>query len=372
MNRFVKTALAIAVAGSAANAGTGDNDWATLDSEISGLASSLQPSQDGMGWAAMIRGVYDYSTSDIATGGGRDVSGVNFKDVDLAFWGNSGAFMYRVSADIDNNEAGLGGGQANFVLEDAFVAWNCGEYFKAMMGQFKPRLLQSGSVDPENLLFINRTVLGSAADFWDMGIQASGNYDQFSWYLSVMNGVDGHEKDAAYALRVEWMMNEGAGEIEGATGSSDTLNGTVGLTWVHDDSFSTGTAGQADDTEAFLLDLNGSVSNFGLGFEVAKTGDTFGAFTDEDYSNLVVPLIIDVDSQPWSLTGSYLINPEWEVGARYEDLDNATNGDDNTVLSLGANWRRDGGKWQVQWSDFDGDTLDGSVFELGYAIGHSR
>jgi hypothetical protein len=45
MNRFVKTALAIAVAGSAAHAGTGDNEWAALDIEKSGLAYTLKPSQ---------------------------------------------------------------------------------------------------------------------------------------------------------------------------------------------------------------------------------------------------------------------------------------------------------------------------------------
>jgi len=374
MNRFVKTALAIAAVGSATYADPGDNDWLELDSEINGLASSLQPSQDGMGWAALLRFAFVYTSDDIGTGGGNDISGFDFQDVDLAFWGNHGAFMWRVSTDIDNNLSGAVN-NANLNLEDAYVRWNCGGYFDATMGQFKPNLIRSANVDPGNLLFINRTVLGSAADFWETGISFGGSWEQLGWSVAVLNGVDGPERDHAYVVRLEWMLGQGAGMYEGAMGSSDMLNATVGLAWLHDDSFSTGTAGQADDTEAYVLDFNGSISNFGFGAEIADLGDTFGAITDEDYNGIASPLILETGSSPWALTGSYLINPEWEVAVRYEDLDNAPDtlgGDDNTVLSLGANWHRDGGKWQIQWSDFDGDNADGSVFQVGYAIGTSR
>src|SRR5262245_23687498 len=98
MNRFVKTALAIAVAGSAANAGTGDNEWAALDGEISGLASSLKPSQDGSGWAVLLRAVYSYSSDDLFTSGGTDadLSGFAFNDIDFAFWGSQGPYSWRL------------------------------------------------------------------------------------------------------------------------------------------------------------------------------------------------------------------------------------------------------------------------------------
>src|SRR5262245_37655483 len=111
MNRLVTTALALAAVGSAANAAPGDTEWLELDSEINGLSSSLTPAQDGMGWAALIRAVYSHSKDDIATGGGGapDLSGFSFNDVDLAFWSNYGPYLLRISADIDSNEAGLGG-----------------------------------------------------------------------------------------------------------------------------------------------------------------------------------------------------------------------------------------------------------------------
>src|SRR5262245_44011635 len=170
MNRFVNTALAIAVAGSAAHAGTGDNEWTALDSEISGLASPLKQSQDGNGWAALLRAVYSYSSDDLFTTGGADpdLNGFAFNDIDLAFWGSQGSYTWRVSADLDGNSGD------DLDLEDAYIRWNCGGYFDGTMGNYKPRLSLSNSVDPEHQLFIDRSALGAAGDWWDNGIGASG------------------------------------------------------------------------------------------------------------------------------------------------------------------------------------------------------
>src|SRR5262249_32229411 len=157
-----KTALAIAVAGSAAHAGTGGNEWAALDSEISGLASTLKPSQDSTGWSVLLRAVFSYSSDDIATGGGNnpDTSGFNFNDADAIFWGNQGPYKWRLSFDIDNNDSGVSGGPNAIILEDAWVSWTCSDYLDAMMGQYKPHLLHSSVVDPEKQIMIDRTVLG--------------------------------------------------------------------------------------------------------------------------------------------------------------------------------------------------------------------
>jgi hypothetical protein len=385
MNRFVKTALALAVAGSAANAGTGDNEWKALDSEISGLASSLKPSQDGMGWSALLRAVYSYSSDDIATGGGAnpDTSGFNFNDVDLAFWGSQGAYTWRVSADIDNNEGGSG---TSFELEDAFIRWACGGYFNAQMGNFKPRVSHSNSVVPEHLLFIDRSAIGSAVDSWDNGIGADGSWEQLKWYVCVMNGSGasggGDVRDHFYLLRGEWDLGTGAGEYEGAMGSSDTLNGTVGLSFINDDTVTT--TGSSTDTSAFLLDFHGSVSQVGFGGEIADIDDDlFGFGTDEDFSNLATPLTFGEDSQPWNVYLSYLVTPEWEVGVRYEMLDNDVVGGsdaagaDNSLVSLVANYYGMGnaGKWQAQYTDISADESgapDGAIFEIGFAVGATR
>jgi hypothetical protein len=392
MNRFVKTALAIAVAGSAANAGTGDNEWTALDSEISGLASSLKPPQDGSGWSLLLRAAYSHSSDDIATGGAGDnpdLSGFSFNDIDVAFWTSYGPYTLRISADIDGNDTGITPGADNSLeLEDAYIRWDCGGYFNATMGNFKPRVSRSNSLDPEHLLFIDRTTLGSAFDAWDNGIGVNGSWEeQLFWYLAILNGFDGHTSDHLYVLRGEWNFGSGAGMYEGAMGSSDTMNGTVGFSFINDDTVS----GQMrSDTSAYLLDFHGKVSNVGFGGEIADIDDDYvGWGTDEDFNNIFSPatsLDIANDSKPWNVYVSYLINPEWEVGVRYEDMDNDevgfgagadAAGADNTLLSLVANWYRpgNGGKWQAQWTDIEADesgASDGSVLEIGFSVGSTR
>jgi hypothetical protein len=386
MNRFAKTALAIVAAGSAANAGTGTdgNEWLELDSAINGLSSSLQPSQDGMSWSALIRAVYSYSSDEIAIGPGAnapDVSGLNFNDVDMAFWGNQGPYAWRVSADISNNEGG--DNSTAFLLEDAYVKWNCGGYFDAMMGNFKPHASRSNSVDPEKMLFIDRSSIGSALDAWDNGIGLRGTWEQAAWYVCMMNGSlanpgGGHTRDHLWMARGEWNLGTGVGDSDGAVGSNDMLNATVGVTFINDDSL--GTTGGNSDQDLWLADFHGNINNVGFGFEVAAINDDISLATDEDFSNTFAPLVLSDDSTPWNVSVSYLINPEWEVGVRYEDLDNndfggvSNAGEDNTLMTVVANWYRNGnaGKWQAQWTDVDGDTLDGSIFEFGYSIGSSR
>ena len=103
MNKFVTTALGLAAVGSVGMADPGDNEWLGLDSEINHLARSLTPAQDGMGWSFLMRIAYVYSSDDIATDnvtgatfGGEDISGFDFNDLDLAFWGSVGDFGWRL------------------------------------------------------------------------------------------------------------------------------------------------------------------------------------------------------------------------------------------------------------------------------------
>jgi hypothetical protein len=244
-------------------------------------------------------------------------------------------------------------------------------------------------VDPEKQLFIDRPVLGSAFDRWDDGIGVSGVQEFINWYFGLLDGSNGHEKDHFYFLRGEYHLGTGAGEYEGAMGSSDQLNATLGLSLVHDD-----TNGDVDgdgdaDNTSWLFDINGSVNNVGFGFEVASLDDDAFFATSADHSNIFdssngtgtpIPtptsaLVLFGDSTPWSVTGSYLLNPEWELAGRYENLDNGDNsGPDNTVLSLGVNWYRTGGRWQAQFSMVDADSAfnDGDILEVGYAVGSTR
>jgi hypothetical protein len=298
----------------------------------------------------------------------------------MAFWGSQGPYRWRVSADILNNDAGTSG--AIFELEDAYIAWMCGEYFDAMMGNFKPHISRSNQVDPENMFFLDRSAVGSSADNWDDGVSINGVWEAFQWFIDLMDGADGHERDHLYVFRGLWNLGSGAGDYDGARGSSDMLNGTVGVTYFNNDTIDKLTDGDDDhDDMGFLVDFHGNVSNIGFGGEVASLGDDVELATDEDFSNVLLPLDFGPDGTPWNVYVTYLVSPEWEVGVRYEDLDNDEDalggaGPDNTLLTLAANWYRSGaaGKWTAQWTNVDADSgnPDGSIFEVGYAIGASR
>jgi len=95
MNLFVKGALALAATSTVGLADPADSsDWLELDSEINSLATTYASSQgDGMGWSGLLRYNYTFSSDDVATGNGDDVSGFDFDDADIAFWGGIGLYQ---------------------------------------------------------------------------------------------------------------------------------------------------------------------------------------------------------------------------------------------------------------------------------------
>jgi hypothetical protein len=426
MNKFVTTALGLAAVGSVGMADPGDSEWLGLDSEINHLASTLTPARDGMGWSFLMRIAYVYSSDDIATDnftgspfGGEDISGFDFNDLDLAFWGSVGDFGWRLSMDLlgeDHLSApigltgyGLGNLSADagdeIQIEDAYAYWDCGEYFTAKMGNFKAPVLRSASLDPENTLFIDRTILGSAFDFWDTGIMASGEQSGFRWAFAMQDGrttavslglgtpsINANEEvDHFYSLRVEFDLGEGGGSYEGSRGGNDDLNATIGVSIVNDDTISVPGTPDGDDT-SFFVDFSGSVGAIGFGAEVALLDDDVTYAIDPDYGHInpqaSTNLLLMGDSTPWALTLSYLLNPDWEVGVRYESLDNGDvtfspvggTGADNTVSSVVVTHYRSGNnaKWQAQYTSVSedgpaGSTFDdGGYFQVGLTLGASR
>jgi hypothetical protein len=373
MNKFVTGALALAAASSVGMAEPADsNEWLELDSEITGLGSSYSSAQDSTGWTALIRTTYTYSTDDIGTGGGRDISGFKFEDVDLAFWGGVGDYSWRISWDV--------GGGSGLDLEDAYVDWDCGEYFTSRMGMYKPRVLMSGSVDPENQLFIDRTAFGSAFDWWDTGVGGMGSYSTIDWYASIQNGDGafggGQTSGHRYSVRGEYHLGTGAAMKETALGANDDLNATFGLTYYGDDTVRGATSGEKG-ASMFALDGRGTAGPIGFGAEIGFLSDELAENlnTAGDFSRgAAFPLNFgdgDDDTTPFSLWASYLLNQEFEGGLRYEDLSNA---DDESVLSVVVNYYLSGNnlKWQGQWSNYSSDQEDGNIFQVGLVVGASR
>lgn len=365
MKRFVTGALAIAATSAVGFAEPADSsDWLELDSEINSLAASRVASQDGMGWTALIRYTYTFSSDDIATAGGDDVSGFKFEDADLAFWGGVGSYQWRVSFDL----ASLG---SELDLEDAYVMWECDEYFTTLAGRYKARVLMSNAIDPEKQLFIDRSALGSAFDFWDEGVAINGTQDVFRWYANLQNGGNGQLSGHGYSVRGEYDFGTGAGMYEGAMGANDDLNGTVGVVYYNNDNIT-------GDAMMFALDARGTYGPFGFGGEIAFIDENLNNVlsTDSDYSRLAITpgalfFADDDDTTPFGLWLSYLINDEFEGGVRWDDLDNFNN---DSVLSVVLNWYRSGNnaKWQAQWTNVDSDGDDGSIFQVGLVLGSTR
>jgi hypothetical protein len=387
MNKFVTSALALAATGSAAYAAPGDSEWLELDREIISLASSLASSQDGLGWTVLLRATATYSDDELLTGDDDvEVSGFKLDDADLAFWGAVGECTWRLSVDFgglsqssSSSEGTPTSSSSDVVLEDAYVRWACGEYLDVQFGQFKPRVSYTNSVDPENQLFIDRTVLGAVYDFWEPGVAANGHYeDFFRWQASLLNGSNGQESDHLYVLRGEFHYGTGAGDIEGAQGANDDINGGVGITYVHDDTLA------GADTDVWVLDARGTFGQFALGFEIANLDDDVLLSTGgSDFSRFSggQPLFLLGDSTPWSLTASFLLNSEFEFGVRYESLDNdefdgGGDGPDNRIIAGVVNWFMSGNncKWQLQVMDVDADNGfdDGLIYSAAFVVGATR
>jgi hypothetical protein len=360
MNKFVTSALALSVAGSLAHAGTSDGEWLELDREIASLATPVtSPAQGGINWSALIR-VNEYYSDDFPSAGGETPSGVGFQDVDLAATGQVGDYTWRISGDFD---AGV------LVLEDAYAKWKCGDMLAAQIGNYKPSFLRSANVSPENMLFSNRTAIGTTFDFWDAGIGVSGSFEDMLMYsLSVMNGDNGVYADHAYFARVEYNLGEGAGNAEGALGAGDELAATIGLSYANFDDLS-GTGG---DDAIYAIDFWGTAGQIGFGAEWANIDEGIAGSTDEDFFAGLTGITFDADSNPYDVTGSFLINEEMEVAVRYEDSDNA---DSVTALSLGFNWYQSGhnAKWQFALTDISSDVSadEGTIWSAGLSLGSS-
>jgi hypothetical protein len=362
MNKFVTSALALSVAGSLAHAGTSDGEWLELDREIASLATPVTSAvQGGINWSALIRVNEYYSTDEPFQSGGENLSGVAFQDIDLAASGQVGDFMWRISGDFDFDI---------LVLEDAYASWQCGDMLSTRIGQYKPSMLRSANVSPENLLFSNRTALGSSFDYWDAGLGVTGSFEDMLVYsLSIMNGVNGAAADHAYYTRVEFNIGEGAGNAEGALGAGDAFAGTAGLSYANFDD----TSGTGGDDAIIAADFAGTVGPFGFSFEIADIDKGLVGGTDEDFfASLGTGVTFDADSNPFDATVSFCINQEMEVALRFEKSDND---DDVNVTSVGFNWYQQGhqAKWQFAYSNIssDVDADEGSIFSAGLSLGSS-
>lgn len=349
MNKFVLSALALTTTGGLAVAGTGSEEWLTLDREIESLASTLAPQATGLTVNGFVRSSYVNSGDPVVVAPPADLGGFNLDNVRLSVTGAVGDFSVHVSVEGSSSATGAatflpfvtGSGGAVGVL-DAYAAWNINEMLKVTMGQFLPPFLANASINENHLLFLNHTVNGQHWSGRDTGVMLSGQYDMFGFWVSIVNGVDSVADDLAYTLRGEFnAMGGGVGStVEGAYGSAQGNQLTVGAGYYSDD-------GTVTDNVAFAVDATFASGPISAAAEIVDYDTGAAAF--------VGPILLAGDRTSWAAQGGFMLVPDrWEAALRYEDLDTVTS---TAVITAGINYYLVGhdAKWQLNFATVTDD-----------------
>lgn len=375
MNKFVYTALVATLASSTGFAT--ETDWPELDRELEALSSTLNTQNTGgpqlSGW---IITAVDFS-GDVMPNGVDDLTGASLRSVRLNVAGSTADYGYKVSTD-------LAGGTA--VLLDAYGQLNFTENFSMQMGNFKTPFLASQMRAAKRELFLERTFvsggsignLGSSIPGYmladpnaitagrDAGVMFFGNFaDSIGWWLSLQNGQDAAANNYRFTGRLAWdAMGEGAGQmVDGAYNSGDGTNMTIAVAYTEDSSEtdSTGTplASMGNDTEKLGGEVYITSGPFYLGGEIVSNGTNVG------------------DNTPFTVTGSYLFNGDWEVALRYQGHDDtpvmvnavADLAESTAAVVLNKYVSGHDVKWQLQYANSTFTTADDiGVVSLGLVL----
>jgi len=365
MKTILYGALALGAFGSLATANTeAKSTWLGLDEELHALSSNLTTQTGGPTFGAVIKTVYTHSEDEVfGATPTEDISGFELYNARLWAEGQAGDFGWRLSFDFGEeveNDTPTDGPD----LLDAYATWNIAEQFQLTWGQFQFPTLMSNSDTPEELLFINRSALGQALYTWDLGVMVGGDYEQIRWNFALQNGADEASEEYRLSGRVEFDL--GGGRMQGGSkgARSQELDATIGVFGFTDDN---GAVANADVT-AFGADARLTMGAFGVGAELVSVDD--GELGLDGAGVVGTPGAFD-DATPWSLYASYMLVPdEWEIGVRYEDLDDDA---ETTILTAGVNWHQPGSPamWQLNYiiADSDLDAADGDAIQLGLVIG---
>lgn len=390
MNRFLVSALALCTASSLASGGTPSpesEDWLSLDREIESLAASLSQGSNGFEVSGFLRVFLEYSNDiEDVNGSGNDLTGFSLMNGRVMFDGaiedysihiglegtevdetdstNGSSLQGNVEggvitpgtngADVYLGEIGMAGSVS---LIDAYMSTPLNEDISFMMGQFRTPFLNSGLVEADRLVLPYRSFNGAVWDARDLGVQFSGIHDRFQWWAAAQNGIDGAGDELHYTVRgaVDLLGEGGMPTQEGSHGKSQAEHLFVAAAYTMDDE----NPGTNDDREAIGIEAGYNQGNFSVGGEWVDYDD---GFTNNGDS-----------LNPWAIMGSFLFNPEWEVAARAEWVEDD---DDTEIYSLGVNYYVSGhaAKWQLAWSKVDSDinSLDYDIVSLGFTGGIGR
>lgn len=367
MKKLVISALAASVASATALAS--ESEWADLDRDVQALSASLNglestgPKLDGR-----LRFVYESSGDiDIPVGTGGEMNDLgNFRllEARLKATGSRGDIGYVFQAEFAGTVR----------LLDAYINVPIGENLRVRVGQFKALVTRSALVSSGKLFFTDRNLIGALFSGRREGIALLGTFDAFEWSVTVQDGFDAEGDEYFYAIRGQiHFLGEGLADEapEGAYGAGEEIQGTAGVAYFDD--------GELDDAAGLLIEAALATSQYSLSAyladldEMVYTGNS-GSFGPGNLFGSVFTGGALNDTSPFGLMGTFMITQAtdtqggWEVGARFQDLDDMN---DTNILEVGVNYYGCGHnyKYFLNWENVDNDILDIDIIRLGVALG---
>src|SRR5690606_35448683 len=157
-----------------------------------------------------------------------------------------------------------------------------------------------------------RTAIGEVLGQRDIGLSVSGQFEMVNFWVNAQNGSDGIIKDMFYSARVTCdVMGDGVAMLEGAYGAGDALGLTVGGAIGEDSG--------VDNGLVWALEAALTSGPFSVAAEMADFDTDWSEFSD---------------STPWNATASFMFSDQYELAARYEDLDDEA---DSVTYTIGVN-----------------------------------
>jgi hypothetical protein len=343
MKKLVFSACALTL--TCGTAVANNSDWDQLDNDVQALSANLQDMEGGgMTVGGRIRAIYN-NNSDA------DVGGFNIDNARMFMTGTTAAGVgYRLENDF---------GTGN--LLDAYIDVSAGDTIDIRMGQFRGYVLAESQIDSGNLFFVDRSVNAAMFAGRQQGLAISGDMEAFNWAITIQDGSDDNADELFYALHAGMdFMGAGTSMVEGAYGAGDEMTASAGISYFDD--------GAQDDASGFAIEAGAQSSQFSISANFVSYGDG-GAGSNFDTNEahvLGLPAGTGylADSSVWTLMGTFALNESWELGLRYQDLDDAASTD---IIDFGANYYVDGHamKYIINWTSVGSDAGDTDLIRVG-------
>jgi hypothetical protein len=377
MNKLVYSALALTLTSVPGFAS--ENEWSSLDQELSNLSTSLSAPTTGPkigGWViSSFRWDKDQAVPANPSGPGLDPitphyqAGFQLDTVRVEISGDAGNdYGYKVSFDFATQST-PGASITAGTLKDAYATFKIGDQVTGKVGNFKVPFLRSALLADNRLLFLERTGLGRIFAVRELGIGFNGAFDTVSWWAAYQNGGDAQGYRGLMTGRVAAnLMGNGVGGNEGAYGGGDDTNLTVAAAVGYDNSVESGLllSGSIDVSHG-PFSLSGEVVNFDNGTNSTATTSSFPTGTTGGTRDPLIGLSTAADTTPWDVTASFMFTDQYEVAARYQDADDPNN---TTEWSFVINRYVQGHdiKWQAEYNHIKTDSAFGDRDQIGVGL----